>query len=727
MLLTGILSVGIVVIGSNLSMRASLEIARAEWQVDIAHLGEVRFTDMIKSSDGDPVLAGVKGDAGWILKTNSTGYLIWERTFSATNVSAKLFSLANDLTGGYVAAGYWWDHNIGSISAWLVHLNEDGATLWNQTYYYATAESIIACDDGGFIVTGRVDTAVLTDLWIMRVDSNGAQLWNNTLSFTEHAYEVVLVKCIGGDAALVTNLWSEDGGNEVWVSRFNATSGQSRWNRRYGGDTDYSLDFVHDAIACRKGGFLLVGETRSLGTSFSDFWLLRLDENGDIVWNRACGERWEDEARAVVEANDGQGFLVAGASNPSLLVFWKARTVVYRLDSYGNVVWGRAYGVDGYMNPRCGLAQRTGSGFIVAGYGSDSGVQIAWLRSIADIPTPPPPSFFLVVSGTSGSLTILVLIGALLVLYGQRPRRLPFLQPTNEDFELIPRAISQLSTGSRPLTRMKTARSDADFILSGQAVGVWLRARVSYQSNALLLCFRLGRVLLGVAVIAAVAGVAYWGVWLLSRLLAHSTLDPLLGLPFGALFSGLIGVPMLMQQSMLLRTFPQALANALAWVRAIDSGNRPSQIQFRAYRVPYATLSAMLLLGGAVFLLFGWAIAVYEFTLDFWGAFMFAMMWPLVLFVIVMAIVFLSLAGIALYKVRPMLVSVSSAGVVLNQAQSDWAQVKLEYDSRMRRVLTVLSLLSGARVTFRIKEWECFGSSIFLDWVEWFRKTSKKS
>lgn len=726
MLLTGVLSVGIVVAGSNLSMMASAEIARTEWQVDIAHPGDVRFNDIIESSDGNLILAGVRGDAGWVLKTDALGHLTWERIFSATNGTVKLFSLADDAAGGCVAAGYWWDYGKASIAAWLVHLNGNGTTLWNQTYYFETAESIISCDDGGFIMSGEVDAAALTDLWIMRIDSDGVQVWNRTLSFTAHTYEAVLVKCTNGDAALVTNLWTAESDTEVWMSRFNATNGQSRWNRRYGGGPGTDSDFIHDAIACRKGGFLLVGETWSLAASFSDFWLLRLDEDGDTLWNRACGERLGDEGRAVVEANDSQGFLVAGASDPSLFAFLNSRTVVYRLDPDGNVVWGRTYSVDGSMRPWCALAERKNSGFILAGSGSDGGVLIAWLRGIADIPTPLSPGSYLVVSGACGSLAILGLLSALLVVYAQRPRRLAVLHATNEDFELIPGAISQLSTGSRPLARIKSARSNGDFLLTGQAMGIWLRARVSHKSNALLLCFRLGKALLMVAVVAAVVAGAYWSTWLLGRIVTHGTIDPLYGLLLAAVFAGLIAAGMLTRQSMLLRTFPQALANTLEWVRASNSGGPPSHIEFRAYRVLYAGLSVLLLLSGALFLLFGWVMLFYEFTPDFWNSFMFAMMWPLLLFVVVWVVVSFSLAGVLLYRARPMLMSVSLTGVVLNRVKLDWAEVKLDYDSPRGRVITVSSMVSGAPVAFRFKEWHCFGGSIFLDWVEWFRKSSEK-
>jgi len=598
-LLIGILSVAIIMIGSHLSTIGSLAIASAEWHVDNAGPGECY--DIAESGDGNFVLTGVTGDAAWILKTNSTGHLAWEHTFSATNLTAKLFSLANDSTGGYVAAGYRRNMTEDLTSAWLVHVNGSGIVTWNRTYENAAARSIIACDNSGFIVAGVTITP--TRLWLMRVDSNGAQLWNRTFSFTEDIHRPLLVKCANGDAALVTSLGIDGWSTEVWASRVNAATGEPLWNRTYGGGAPSdSMNEIHDAIACKEGGFLLVGVTWSLAASHSDFWLLRLGENGDILWNRAVGDGGEDWGLTVAEATTNEGFLVAGDAESSPWMPPSSATAVYRIDAAGNVLWGRSYGVDGHVRAWCALAQRNGTDFVMAGCRWEGIVETAWLQSIVDIATPPPPGFFIGGSLTTGGLGILALMGALLVQYAQRPCLLPLPNLSGDDLQLVPRAVSQLSA-SRSLTRMKAMRSDSGVVLSGRALSIWLHARVSYQSHGLVLRFRLRRALLEIAIVVLVVAGALWGFWLLSPFLFQSTMNPLIGFLPAVFYTVFLVGAMLVRQGILLRTFPQALANALAWVKVHDSGDYPSEIQFRGYRTLYATLSVAGLGGGASLLI----------------------------------------------------------------------------------------------------------------------------
>ena len=72
------------------------------------------------------------------------------------------------------------------------------------------------------------------------------------------------------------------------------------------------------------------------------------------------------------------------------------------------------------------------------------------------------------------------------------------------------------------------------------------------------------------------------------------------------------------------------------------------------------------------------------------------------------------------------MMSVSSAGIVVGDKQWTWAKVKPDYRSLEGRML-LFSSASGASVAFRFKEWECYGGNIFLDWVEWFRESSRPS
>ena len=147
------------------------------------------------------------------------------------------------------------------------------------------------------------------------------------------------------------------GDYDYWVVKCDA-SGNVQWERTFGGD---KLDYLYSALPLRTGGYLLAGFTASGATgnktvaSFGDvdIWLIRLDGNGNRLWERVYGGSARDEfggKSALIETGDG-GFLVAGntrspantgnKTSPRHSIgsdFW-----VLKLDSSGLKEWEQTY------------------------------------------------------------------------------------------------------------------------------------------------------------------------------------------------------------------------------------------------------------------------------------------------------------------------------------------------------------------------------------------------
>ncbi len=126
------------------------------------------------------------------------------------------------------------------------------------------------------------------------------------------------------------------GGADFWLFKINE-SGDMLWNRTYGGSEN---DFAQAMIPTNDGGYLITGETNSFGAGSSDCWLIKLDYSGTIQWNKTYGEATQDGTYSVIQTNDG-GFALAGyttVSNASKDV-WLVKT-----DSSGNMLWNQTYG-----------------------------------------------------------------------------------------------------------------------------------------------------------------------------------------------------------------------------------------------------------------------------------------------------------------------------------------------------------------------------------------------
>ena len=100
-----------------------------------------------------------------------------------------------------------------------------------------------------------------------------------------------------------------NGGEDFWLVRTNAV-GDSIWSRTYGGVHN---DACTSLIQTTDGGFAMAGRTMSFGAGAFDFWLMRTDMNGDSLWSRSFGGRFDDGCNSLIQTTDG-GFAMAGST-----------------------------------------------------------------------------------------------------------------------------------------------------------------------------------------------------------------------------------------------------------------------------------------------------------------------------------------------------------------------------------------------------------------------------
>ncbi|GAG22677.1 unnamed protein product, partial [marine sediment metagenome] len=131
------------------------------------------------------------------------------------------------------------------------------------------------------------------------------------------------------------------------------------WSRAYGGaGTDVGLSMQRT----EEGGYVIAGYTDSFGAGNYDVYLLKTDSEGSLIWNKTYGGAYSDLGYSVQETSDG-GYVIAGYTRS---FGNKDDTDVYlvRVDSEGNEIWSRTYGVQGTTinNERGYSVQQTNDG-----------------------------------------------------------------------------------------------------------------------------------------------------------------------------------------------------------------------------------------------------------------------------------------------------------------------------------------------------------------------------
>lgn len=150
------------------------------------------------------------------------------------------------------------------------------------------------------------------------------------------------------------------GGTNGWLVRLDA-NGNKLWEKLYGGAKDDRIEALLHTV---DGGYIAVGATRSKGKGNWDFWVLRLDANAELLWEKVYGGTGADIARGVVALRDG-GFAIAGTTG-SKSKDNSPRAWIIKIDAKGKKIWDRVIG-EGQGNRVNALALTGEGGFILAG------------------------------------------------------------------------------------------------------------------------------------------------------------------------------------------------------------------------------------------------------------------------------------------------------------------------------------------------------------------------
>ena len=84
------------------------------------------------------------------------------------------------------------------------------------------------------------------------------------------------------------------------------------WAKTYGGiDTDHAFSVQQTT----DDGYIVVGYTDSFGSGAFDIWVIKLNSEGTVIWEKTYGGTYNDYARSIQQTADG-GYIVAGYTSP---------------------------------------------------------------------------------------------------------------------------------------------------------------------------------------------------------------------------------------------------------------------------------------------------------------------------------------------------------------------------------------------------------------------------
>ncbi len=325
---------------------------------------------LVETADGGYALAGwIESSLGretdfWLVKTDSQGTIEWNQTYGGTN-SEKAHCVVQTSDGGYALAGYTNSFGAGNYDFWLVKTDAEGNMQWNKTYGGPESEdaySLIETSDGGFVLAGETASvgAADYDFWLIKTDENGVMEWNHTYGGTDSDQAYSLVKTSDGGIVIAGYTNSFGAGNyDFWLVKTDA-NGNMQWNQTYGGA---NWDEARSVVQTNDGGYALCGMTASFGAGSNDFWLVKTDADGNMQWNQTYGGVDYEKAHSLIETSDG-GYALAGYISYSSFI---TDFLLVKTDANGNMEWTQTYGEEEDWDAAYCLVETSDGGYALTG------------------------------------------------------------------------------------------------------------------------------------------------------------------------------------------------------------------------------------------------------------------------------------------------------------------------------------------------------------------------
>lgn len=310
------------------------------------YLISAAFTAVEQNTDGGYIAAGYGNMypdpmVGHVARFSSTGTVLWSKVYGGS-AADMAYSVKQTSDGGFIVAGNASSTNgdiatnHGGSDAWLLKLDAAGNKQWSLTYGGTgndTAYAVIQLPDDGYLVaaTSTSSNGDLTankggaDAWLFKVDAAGALQWQKNLGGSAQDVFNHIVRNSDDTYILSGYSFSNDGdvtGNhgkaDVWIVKTD-NAGNILWSKLYGGTQD---DAAFDLRPATDNGFFAAGFTESKDGNVvseqagaADYWIVRLDPAGNLLWERSAGTVKNEIAFSVIPVNNTD-FVAAGVGEP---------------------------------------------------------------------------------------------------------------------------------------------------------------------------------------------------------------------------------------------------------------------------------------------------------------------------------------------------------------------------------------------------------------------------
>jgi hypothetical protein len=232
-----------------------------------------------------------------LIKTNSTGELIWSRTYG-DGLSTEFHSVVQTGDGDYISVGNTRVSGTSNTHIWILKTDQNGDSLWSRIIAEpnSAATCIIEVSDTSFAITGwkkGVDQNLY--IWLSEIDTNGNTLFAQTYNIRGLGNSV----CKSQDGGFVVSAMDND---KIIVIKTN-DSGQIQWEKYFNVTSNHYLECNLNITT--DGGYIIISNNND------DLYLIKIDDLGNTL---LTGTYDGYKGYSIIQTSDN-GYVVIGRNS----------------------------------------------------------------------------------------------------------------------------------------------------------------------------------------------------------------------------------------------------------------------------------------------------------------------------------------------------------------------------------------------------------------------------
>lgn len=350
-----------------------------------------------KSVDGDFKMKNRLGNDIFVTKFSSTGQIQWTNFYGGSDDD-----VGNDIIeskdGSFYIIGYSKSKdgdasvNNGQHDNWLLKIDSSGNLLWERSYGFAGhdhAYNILATKDGGLFFNGFLDITASNGLgqysrhgvgefWCHKIDKEGNVIWRNYFggSNNDRSYDAIETSeggyiLIGASESNDFDISKNNGSYDIWVVKL-SKFGDLEWEKSYGGaEIDKGVSIVKNI----ENSYTILGNTNSQvikgapSKGMNDYIMIKLDSEGNTISKIRHGGSDFDFAKDMIQTNDGSYFITGYSKNPNnLFDTSQDKNTVFLTQTQKNGIHEKSWIINGSEDDLgISLCQLTNGSIIIVG------------------------------------------------------------------------------------------------------------------------------------------------------------------------------------------------------------------------------------------------------------------------------------------------------------------------------------------------------------------------